>query len=229
MKTKFSNLCMAIIISLIGWSPVQAKNNRTGPNDPNRKTVREINRSIRKQAKNLSKKGYSVEVGAPGLEWQLRKSYEKEFLLDEEGNNLFVIGVGSAISGIQNVARRHAVSDAGIDASTLLESKIMGLVENDYNNKLYSRNEFQTLSKMKGVFSNLLAKKLPVGSPISTFVRDNGKFYEYQIRIAFSTKTMIENANLVVSEILSNENDELRKKFERITGLDRLGLPDSEE
>jgi len=229
MKTKILKLSTAIIITVIGWSPVQAKPDLAGPNDFNRKTIKEMNRSIQKETKKLTKAGYTVEAGAPGMEWQMRKSYEKEFLLDEGGNNLFIIGVGSSLSGIQNVARRHAVSDAGIDASMLLESKIMGLIENDYNNKLYSRNEFQTLSRMKGVFSNLLAKKLPTGSPICAFIRDNGKYYEYQIRIAYSAEAMFEDANIVVSEILSKENDELRKKFERITGLDRLGLNGSDE
>jgi len=214
---------------MMGWNPLQAGNRLEGPNELDRRTIKSMNRSIRNEVKNLSKKGYSVEPGAPTLEWQLRKSYDKEFMVDDRGFNQFIIGVGSAISGIQNVARRHAVSDAGIDASTLLESKIMGLVENDYNNKLYSRNEFQTLSRMKGVFSNLLANKLPSGTPVCTLLRDNGEYFEYQIRIAFSAEVLAEDTKLVVAEILGKENDELRKKFERITGLEKLGLPGSGE
>jgi hypothetical protein len=229
MKTILSKLGVAIIISVISWNSAMAEGTKKDSGGLDRKTSRQITQSVRKETKNLKKEGYSVEVGAPAIEWQLRKSYDKEFLLDEEGNNLFVIGVGSAISGIQNAARRHAVSDAQIDACTFLESKIMGLVENDYNNKLYSRNEYQTLSKMKGVFSNLLAHQLPVGNPVCTFVRDNKSFYEYQIRVAYSTKAMADKTKMVVSEILGSENDELRKKFERITGLDRLGISEPEK
>lgn len=229
MKTILSKLGVVIIILIIGWNPALAKTAKKESGVIDRKTSRQITQSIRKEAKSLTKEGYDVEVGAPGIEWQLRKSYDKEFLLDDEGNNLFVIGVGSAISGIQNAARRHAVSDAQIDACTFLESKIMGLIENDYNNKLYSRNEYQTLSRMKGVFSNLLAHQLPIGTPVCTFVRDNKKFYDYQIRVAYSTKAMDEKTKMVVSEILGSENDELRKKFERITGLDRLGLSEPEK
>ena len=229
MKTTILKLSAAILIAVIGWSPALADKDPTGPNDSNRKSVRYMNRSIQKEVKKLTKQGFTIEPGAPGMEWQMRKSYEKEFLVDEQGNNLFIIGVGSAISGIQNVARRHAVSDAGIDASTLLESKIMGLIENDYNNKLYSRSEYQTLSRMKGVFSNLLANQLPTGSPICAFIRDNGTYYDYQVRIAYSAESIMEDAKFVVGEILGKENDELRKKFERITGLDKLGLTGSDD
>lgn len=194
-----------------------------GSKSSERKTARMMTKSIKKDTKDLKKRGYATEIGAPGIEWQLRRSMDKEFAEDGEGQNLYLIGVGSAISGIENAARRHAVSDAGIDASTLLESKIMGLIETDYNNKQYSRNEYQTLSKMKGVFSNLIAKRLPTGTRVCTFVKDNGKHYEYQVRLAYSLLALQEEADDVINEILSNENDELRKKFERITGLDRLG------
>lgn len=229
MKTRNLKVIAVILIGLIGLSPVKAEKDPKRLAEQNRKTIRHMNRSIKKEVKTLSKEGYTVEPGAPAMEWQLRKSYDKEFMVDDQGYNQFVIGVGSAISGIQNAARRHAVSDAGIDASTLLESQILGLIENDYNNKLYSRNEYQTLSRMKGVFSNLLANRLPAGVPVCTLIRDNGKFYEYQIRVAFSARLIAENTKLVVSEILGKENDELRKKFERITGLDQMGLPVSEE
>jgi hypothetical protein len=201
-----------------------------GKNDGvDRKDARQITQFIRKETKKLTKDGFRAEVGAPGMEWQLRQSFEKQLMTDEEGNNLFVVGVGSAVSGIQNVARRHAASDAQIDACTQLESKIMGLIENDYNNRLYSRNEFETLSRMKGVFSNLLAQTLPIGSPICTIYKDNGKYYDFQIRIAYSSRMMAERSKTVISEILSKENDELRKKFERITGLDRLGSTEQEK
>ena len=226
MKTRLFKLFAAIIISIIGLNPIQAKTDSSKPDKTDRKSQRQITQFIRKETKKLTKEGFTAEVGAPGIEWQLRQSFEKQFMSDEAGNNQFVIGVGSAVSGIQNVARRHAASDAQIDACTQMESRILGLIESDYNNKLYSRNEYETLSKIKGVFSNLLAQTLPIGTPICTFYKDNGKFYDFQIRIAYSTNTMAEKSKLAASEILGKENDELRKKFERITGLDKLGSSD---
>lgn len=221
MKTKVLIFTTAIIMLFGTESCVSAA--VFGNKSADKKTARMINRSVRKDSKELEKKGYSVEIGAPGIEWQLRRSMDKELAVDANGNNLYLIGVGSAISDIENAARRHAISDASIDASTLLESKILGLIENDYNNKLYSRDEFETLSKMKGVFSNLIAKKLPIGTRVCTFVRDNGKHYEYQVRLAYSIEALKGESEKVISDILSKENDELRKKFERITGLDKLG------
>lgn len=228
MKTKEFKTKTAIVIFTVSCFLLQlpAYGNIDGVD---RKDARQITQFIRKETRNLTKDGFRAEVGAPGIEWQLRQSFEKQLIADEEGNNLFVVGVGSAVSGIQNVARRHAASDAQIDACTQLESKIMGLIETDYNNRLYSRNEFETLSRMKGVFSNLLAQTLPIGTPICTFYKDNGKYYDFQIRIAYSSRTMADRSKMVINEILSKENDELRKKFERITGLDRLGSTEREE
>jgi len=225
MKTKVFKASMAVILMLYFFllqMPAYGINEKV-----DRKDVRQINQFIKKETKKLTNDGFRAEVGAPGIEWQLRQSFEKQLMSDEEGNNLFVVGVGSAVSGIQNVARRHAASDAQIDACTQLESKIMGLIETDYNNRLYSRNEFETLSRMKGVFSNLLAQTLPIGTPICTFYKDSGKYYDFQIRIAYSSRMMADRSKMVISEILSKENDELRKKFERITGLDRLGSAES--
>jgi len=229
MKTTKVTWMFVLLAFLICGNPLQAGNDRTSKDDSDRSSIRNINKQIKKDAKDYGKRGYYPELGAPGIEWQLRRSYEMEYAEDENGDNLYIIGVGSAISDIQNVARRHAVSDAGIDACTMLESKIIGLIENDYNNKLYSREEFQTLSRMKGVFSNLLAQKLPVGKPVCTFVKDNGKYYDYQVRIAYSTKAIVEQTKNVYRDVLGKENDELRKKLERISGFDRLGLPGSGE
>ena len=227
MKTKNLQTRTAFIILIISCFLTQIRPAFAKTEGVDRKNARQITQYIRKETKSLTKDGFRAEVGAPGVEWQLRQSFEKQFMLDEGGNNQFVVGVGSAVSGIQNVARRHAASDAQIDACTQLESKIMGLIESDYNNRLYSRNEYETLSRMKGVFSNLLAQTLPIGTPICTLYKDNGKFYDFQIRIAYSTRMMTEKSKFVISEILSKENDELRKKFERITGLDKLGSSDS--
>lgn len=202
--------------------PASAGNQLTS-NRGERRKMREMNRSIKDEAKRLKNQNYFPEPGAPAMEFQLRRAFEKEFEKDDQGRNRYVIGVGSAISGIENAARLHAVSDATINAAMLLESKIMGLVENDFNNRLYSRDEFETLSKMAGVFSNMLAQTLPTGVPVTAFVKDHNSHYEYQVRIAYPMEIMKVNSSRVISEILEKENQELRKKFERITGLDKLG------
>lgn len=184
---------------------------------------REINKAIKKESKKLRKSGYSVEPGAISMEFQLRRSYEKELAMDGNGASLYLVGVGSAISGIENTARLHAISDATINACMLLESQVLGLLEQDYNNKLYSRDEFQSLSQMKGAFSNIMAKSLPSGTPITSFVKDHERHYEYQVRVAYSMVFLKQNAKEVVHQVLSNENVELREKFERITNLNNLG------
>jgi len=184
MKTKILFFLIAFIVLL---SPVKEVSGiEFGKKSAERKAMREMNRSINKEDKILTKDGFRPEPGAPSIKFQLRESMEKQYATDAEGKKMYLVGVGSAISGIKNSARMHAVSDAVINASTLLESKIFGLIENDYNNKLYGRNEYETLSNMKGVFSNLLAKKLPVGNPVCTFIKDNGKHFEIDVRIAYS-------------------------------------------
>ncbi len=220
MKTT-RKVAIAILLTIvIAWEGnSQTPDQLTGYD---KQTIRKMNKSIKKETKRLLSLGYTPESGAPAIEFQLRHSFAKEYELDERGRNRWVIGVGSAVAGIQNAARMHAVSDANNNASMLLESRIMGLVENDYNNKLYSRDEYQTLSRMIGVFSNLLAQTLPIGVPVSTFIKDHATHYEYQVRIAYPMDVIRASAANVVADILGKENDELRKKFERITGLDKL-------
>ncbi len=216
MKNSIKILLLTLVVIMIGTQVYS-------DNESDKKTQRTINKAINKEAKRLEKKGYSVEPGAVSMEFQLRRSYQKEFATKGNGAPFYIVGVGSAISDIENAARLHAISDATINACMLLESQIMGLIEQDYNNKLYSRNEFQTLSQMKGVFSNLLAHSLPTGIPVTSFVKDHKHHYEYQVRVAYPMEVLCQNVKEVAREILSKENEELRKKFERITNFENLG------
>lgn len=221
MKTHAVKLMILVVLgSMLGFGCSVLRRSHDAFDGP---SVRQINRSIKTEARSLRSDGYRTEVGAPAMEFQLRRSLDREYAVDELGQNQYVIGTGSAIAGIENVARMHAVNDAANNAAILLESKVMGMIETDYNNKLYSRDEFLTLSRMKGVFSNFVGQTLPTGVPVTAFIRDNGRNYEYQVRVAYSMEIMRRQAASAVHEILGKENDELRKKFERVTGLDQLG------
>jgi hypothetical protein len=102
MKTKEFKTRTTIIILMVSCFLLQLP--AYGKNDGvDRKDARQITQFIRKETRKLTKEGFRAEVGAPGIEWQLRQSFEKQLIADEEGNNLFVVGVGSAVSGIQNV------------------------------------------------------------------------------------------------------------------------------
>ncbi len=213
-------MILVVFASILGFGCTGLRRSSEAFDGP---SVRQINRSIKNDVRKLRSEGYRAEVGAPAMEFQLRRSLDREYAVDEIGQNQYVIGTGSAIAGIENVARMHAVNDAAANAAVLLESKVMGMIETDYNNRLYSRDEFMTLSRMKGVFSNFVGQTLPTGVPVTAFIRDNGRNYEYQVRVAYSMDLMRRQASSAIHEILGNENDELRKKFERVTGLDQLG------
>ncbi|MDD3773547.1 MAG: hypothetical protein PHC38_12965, partial [Weeksellaceae bacterium] len=156
------------------------------------------------------------------IEFQLRRSYQFEFDVDESGHPNYVISAGSAIGGIQNVAALHALSDATINAAVKIENTLFGLIESDYSNKLYTREEFNSLSEMKGSFSQLLSRKLSNAIPLATFVKDHGQHYEVQLRIAYSRQEMINEVQNVFREMMRNENKALRQKMERITGIDKV-------
>lgn len=198
------------------------KSYETFTTNPDRKTMRELNRSIRRESRNLNSAGYRVEVGALPMEMQLRRSYEFELQHDELGRRKFVIGVGSAVGGIENAARMHAVSDAAANVATLIEAKVMGLIEQDYQNRLFSHDEYLTLSQMQGAFSMIMAQSLPTGVPVAAFVKDHSRHYEYQVRVAYPMDVVHRNAAAAASKLLQNEARELREKMERVTGLDKL-------
>ena len=219
MKTKINLLLLAVCSVLImSTAFVQAGQNAKS----DRKTMRKMNKSIAEETKKLQKMGYHQEIGAPAMEFQLRRAYEKEFDEDENGNQRFIIASGSSIAGIENVARMHALSDAAANASVKIETKLMGLIETGMVNNTYSKEEFESLSKMNGVFSQLLAQRLRNADVLTAFIRDQGKYYEYQIRVAYSKEEIQDQAESVTKELLSKENDQLRKKFERLTGFDKL-------
>ena len=199
----------------------------TDKDKPDKKTVKIINKTVKKESKKLYKKGFFVEPGALSMEMQMRESMRMELMLDNHGDRMYLMGVGSAISSIQNAARAHAVSDAINNAAVILEGWVFGAIEADYNNKLYSRDEYETLSQMKSGFTKVIMKHLPSGVPVSTLMRDDGTIYEYQIRMAFPMKVVRNSAKETLRDMLGKENEALRKKYEKITGLDKLINPDN--
>ncbi len=219
MKSK-TKLSMLLAFMFIGLAAI----GQIGPNraDYDRKTLRLINKSINKETQNLKKRGFAPEVGAPAMEFQLRRAFQFEFDVDEDGHPNYVIASGSAIGGIENIAALHALTDATINAAVKIENTLFGLIESDYNNKLYSRDEFNSLAEMKGVFSQLLSRRLTNAIPLATFVNDHKKHYEVQVRIAYSRQAIIEEAKEVVRELMRKENNALREKMERITGFDSI-------
>jgi hypothetical protein len=211
---------VSAVILLIGTTGVSAQ---SGNVELSKSQQRELNRTIKKEAKSLKRDNYQVEPGAPALEYQLRRSYEKEFAENQNGSPRFLIVSGTAIGGIENAAKMHAVSDATLHACAMLESRILGLIEQDYNNKHYSKSEYETLSQMKGVFSNLLVKELPQATPVIILRKETKDYYEYQVRVAFPIEDLIELAKKAIPKALGQENAALREKMERITNFQGLG------
>jgi len=227
MKTK--NYLRTIVIAinvalLINVGNVMASPSNRGDEPIDKKSMRDINKFIKKEAKKIKKAGFSNEFGAPPVEMQLRESYKMELQRGNDGRKMFIVGTGTAIAGTANAASLHALTDAMLKACILVETKMFGLIENDYNNKQYTREEYQTLSRMKGAFSGIVAKELTGGEPIVVFVRDNGEYYEYQVRVAYAINALFQKTKEKIYEGLGDESNELRKKFEKMTGLDKLQL-----
>lgn len=226
MKTQkllLQKTVLVMMMVLFGMGNLFA-NDLSKDNKVDRRSMKEINKFIRKEAKELKRAGFNNEFGALPVEMQLRESYKMEMQRGADGKKMYVIGSGSANAGTANAASMHALTDAMLKACLLIETKMFGLVENDYNNKQYSRSEFKTLSKMKGAFSGIVASELNGGEPVALFYKDNGEFYEYQVRIAYPIDVLVKKTKDKILDELEKESDDLRKKFEKMTGLDRMIL-----
>ncbi len=212
MKKIFLTLIVSLILSGT-ISPVVAQvNTKTA-----RKALK-LNppREVKRQAKDYSKEGYYVAIGAPALERQLTTAWMREVETDESGYPMYIVATGRSVGETQIAAKLQATEAAKLELAGTLATNVAALIESNIANAQLDMEEAASVTKVVAAAKNIIAQEIGRIITIVELYKDMNKNIEANVRIAYNSEMAKEMAKKVVRHQLEEETKILQEKLERL-------------
>lgn len=169
---------------------------------------------VKKEAKKYEKNGWLVFSGALPIEQQLNDSYLKQREKVDK-NPKWIIANGSAIGETLGSCEMQANEIALINLSSALGTEMRKIANTDLINDQLSKEEVVSISKTITVATNKVAKKIEASTTLFKLYKENKKYYEVQVQIAYNYNNAIK---LLLEEIKNNleNNKNILDKLDKI-------------
>ena len=129
-------------------------------------------KEIKKQAKDYTKQGYYVAVGAPSIERQLTEGLLKERQENETGYPKYIVASAQSVGETQIAAKLQAVEAAKLELAGTIASNIAGLVENNIGNSQLNTEEATSVTQVIAASKNIIAPKVGRITTLSEMYRN---------------------------------------------------------
>lgn len=159
MKTLIKSTSLIIILTLFIVSCGSAN-----------KGSKEFNRALKESVKSYEKDNWKP-VGAGSLEMYLRKALDKEFALDENGDNKYMVVYSEANGGAYDAVSEDAWSSAKLKIAGNVETYVTVLIKRQVANKKLTQEKAVTISKYLSSSKMIIAQKISI-SDIFFFRKD---------------------------------------------------------
>ena len=176
--------------------------------------------AISKQAKEIRKAGFYIEIGALPMEFQLERSHKFEQDVDSSGKPKYIVTSGRALANTHIAAKMQALAAAKNNIAGLLASDIAGLVESSVSNNQLSRMEAQSITKTLSANTNIIAQKLGKVMPLMVTYHDVGDNVEASVRIAVNKNQADVGAKKAAFKKLQEDTEVTKNKLSRLLGLE---------
>ena len=181
--------------------------------------VRKATKVARKEAKKLSKAGWTTTPGVLPIEKQLDKSY---LMLYEYGENMFpkyIMGEAMSIGENYDAAKIQALELAKQNLAGQIQTEITALVENTVSNRQLSAEEAASVTQSVMASKNLISQRIGRTIPVMELYRTlPNKNKEILVRIAYSSEMAKEAAKSVIREDLAAKGDKLHEELDKALG-----------
>jgi hypothetical protein len=173
----------------------------------------------RKEAKRLSKEGWTVAPGALPLEKQLDKSYLMQYQLDDDGLTQYIMAEAMSVGGNYDAAKMQSLELAKQNLAGQIQTEVTALIENTVANEQLDKGDAASITRSVMASKNLISQRIGRVVPVVETYReiDNGN-KEVLVRIAYSmdmAKTIAKNA---IKEELEARGDSLYNKLDKLLG-----------
>ena len=205
---------MVLVIFIAGMgNAVQAKN-------PDRQLSRQIKKKAakqaRKEARRFKKQDWYVAPGALPMDKQIEKSWELQYMEDEDGYPLYIVATGNSVAETQSAAKLQAMELAKLELAGLVQTNVAALIENSIANQQLNNEEAASVTKTVAASKNIIAQE--IGRVITMFeiYKKINKNVESSVRIGYNTDLAIETAKKTIRKKLEEETEILHDKLDKL-------------
>jgi hypothetical protein len=184
-----------------------------------KKEIKAIEKSAKKDAKQLKREGWKVAPGNPAMELQLAESYKFQMQKDEDGYDKYIQGEAMTVGQVYDAALFQAESLAKISLASKMETRVIQIIDNKLANEQISEEDAVSLAKSVSSGKNLIAKKLgQVITPVKLYRKlDNGNV-EVRVICYYSQAMALKVAKDAMRAELEKEADGLAGQVDDLIG-----------
>lgn len=216
MKT-LKKLLSLILAGLFFIGPVFAavpgkKADRQAAREIKKKAVKEA----RKEAKRFKRARWYVAPGALPMDKQVEKSWQLQYLEDEQGYPLYIVATGNSVAETQSAAKLQATELAKLELAGLIQTNVAALIENSVANSQLNNEEAASVTKTVAASKNVIAQEIGRILTFFEIYRRVDKNIECSVRIGYNSEMAVETAKKAIRQKLEDETRILHEKLDKI-------------
>lgn len=166
----------------------------------------------RKSAKAMAKDGWLVMPGRVTLEKQIERSKIAEVSVDENGDNIYLIGTHKAIGGNYSAAKNIASVRAKGELASQLKSHIKRTIMDKNSNKQVSRDDIQLLDEtISAMLESVDVDMMGMNNLLEIYREVEDGNCEVMITLGVKAQQLVQNSISQIGQELSDKTDLLFK------------------
>lgn len=176
-------------------------------------------KAARKEAKKLTKEGWTSAPGALPIDKQLDKSYLMQMEYDENMYPKYLMGEAISIGENYDGAKMQALELAKQNLAGQIQTEITALIENNVANNQLEAEEAATVAKSVMAAKNLISQSIGRTITVVEVYRTlSNKNKEVLVRIAYNGEMAKAAAKKAVKEDLEKTGNDLPGKLDSALG-----------
>lgn len=226
MKRLISILCAVLCLACLSYGQ------NSGNSIKERKllakeSIKQLNaratKTARKEAKALTKAGWTISPGQLPLEKQLDKLYKLYYEYDSDGMPSYIVGESRAVSNVYDAAKMQALNNAAVEIAGMIESEITALTESTVSNNMLSAEEAEFINSALRTSKSLVVQSLGRRLIVLECHRPSGESTEVCLRVAYKARNVYNAVGDIVKKQLAADGREMNGKVNEVwSGMDKL-------
>jgi len=221
---KLLMVAMALIVACSALMAQNSKELRKERQEIRKMAKSELNqrvdKSVKKEAKRLTKEGWNVKPGALPLEKQLERSFLMQYEYDDNLFPKYIMGEASSVGENYDAAKTAATSLAITNLAGQIQTEVTALVENTVANKQLSAEEAASITETVMSSKNLISQSIGRTIPVMECYRINSKKNnEVLVRIAYNAEMAKAAAKKAILAELEQKGEDLHEQLDKVLGL----------
>lgn len=177
-------------------------------------------KAARKEAKKLTRAGWTVAPGALPLDKQLDRSYNMQYEFDENLLPKYIMGEAMSIGENYDAAKMQALELAKQNLAGQIATEVTALVENTVANQQLAQEQAASITQTVTASKNLISQSIGRVVPVVEVYRTKGnKNKEVLVRIAYNTDMAMQATKKVIRDELEKKGEDLHEQLDNLLGV----------